>query len=87
MARTQKAVRSMYCPTDYTDTENSNGNVDNGSWRNEIEINNTVGSVNSREAVEEAHKMRDLLANYFDSPEGEVSWQEEYINRGRYQDV
>ncbi|OXU17516.1 hypothetical protein TSAR_005613 [Trichomalopsis sarcophagae] len=66
-------VRLMYCPSNYTDKESDNGDIISGSWRNEIQINNIEASANSRRAVEEAHKMRDLLANYFDSLEGQVS--------------
>lgn len=91
MSRTQQSVRQMYCPPEYTDREDENGQIINGAWRNEIPVDNipveVINNIGSRAVIQEAHNIRDTLAKYLNSPEGKVSWQEDYINRGRHQDT
>ena len=89
MARTQKDVRNMYCSPNFVDKD-AYGNVIQGSWRHEIgneNISRDCRLLSARQMTLAAHTMRDKLAKYFMSPEGEVSWQKEYIQRGRYQDI
>ncbi|CAB0029592.1 unnamed protein product [Trichogramma brassicae] len=90
---TQKSVRQLYCPESFVDTTNTDGNVVEGQWRNEVDIDsyttNRSTSNTSRNArtKEEAHAMRESLKEYFNSPEGELPWQREIVNRGAYGDI
>lgn len=53
-----------------------------------LDLENLPCEENMSEAVRvrRAFEMRDRLADYFVSPEGKVSWQEDYINRGKFKD-
>lgn len=87
--------KSSYCPNNFIDCETSDGTIRTGDWRNDVMPNSTFDDLenlpreeNLSEAarIRKAYQMRDRLADYFVSPEGEVSWQEDYINRGKYSD-
>jgi len=66
-----------YCPSGYTDTYDNDGNVILGQWRNDasggdlVSLSGTSGNRSSRDAA----RVRDILADYFVSPQGEVAWQ------------
>ena len=74
---------SVYCPTGFIDTEDGNGNIVEGAWREEpaaqgLEI---VGCMGSNRYSQTAAGIRDTFKDYFSSPTGEVSWQYRHINR------
>jgi len=54
-----------------------------GEWRNEDnEGFQGLAPSNAHRATRRAYNQRDLLANFFLTPEGEVPWQYAYIRRG-----
>lgn len=78
----QPATNRVYCPPNFVDNEN-NGNIIYGAWRNnDIQIQN-IAPCNARRATIEAYELRNKLADYFLTPEGEVSWQYECVRRGQ----
>lgn len=74
-----------YCPSNYVDYYDENGNVVSGLWRSE----NIPGSitrlnrVGSNHAATVAMKQQDTIAAYFTSDQGQIPWQWEIVNRGR----
>lgn len=69
-------------PSHYIDTELDNGDVIPGEWRKE----NAAGIQNLRpssahRARTVAYNQRDMLKDYFLTPEGEVTWQYAYVRR------
>lgn len=82
----EPAINKVYCPPNFVDVEN-NGNITYGAWRNnDIQFQNNL-PCNARRATIEAYKLRDKLADYFLTPEGEIPWQYEYIRRGQNSDI
>lgn len=78
----QSAINRFYCPPNFIDNEN-NGQVINGTWReNDIHIP-SIQPCSARRATVEAYEQRDKLADYFVTPEGEIPWQYEYVRRGQ----
>lgn len=74
-----------YCDTQSIDRELENGEVIPGSWRNNCQPEQLIPS-SSHRASRIAMETRDILADYFITPEGEVQWQYDYIRRGRNND-
>jgi hypothetical protein len=75
-----------YCPTNFVDYEDSSGNLRLGQWREKAQQNfffriGRTGANAYRQVVKE---LRDTLATYLCSPEGEMQHQYAYINRGRH---
>ncbi|XP_046383400.1 protein ALP1-like [Ischnura elegans] len=64
----------FYCPPNYVDSEN-NGVVNEGNWRLEMAALRGVGRLGANIATRVAYELRDMLANYFITREGEVPWQ------------
>ncbi|CAB0031713.1 unnamed protein product [Trichogramma brassicae] len=88
----KKSVRQLYCPESFVDTTNTDGNVVEGQWRNEVDIdsyttNRSTSNTSRNARTKEAHAMRESLKEYFNSPEGELPWQREIVNRGAYGDI
>ena len=75
---------SIYCPSGFTDSEDVDGNIVNGSWREERGSNTCLQPVhqtgNNRHSFSAAN-VRDSFCQYFNSPEGEVVWQYRHIRR------
>lgn len=69
---------NLYCPPNYTDYEDSNGNVHLGEWRNEVDPLRQA-RFGSNNAARSAFDLRNTLANYF-MAEGAVAFQYEKIN-------
>lgn len=81
-----KPENAMYCPSNYVDTWDKEGNVVLGQWR-QCEGNITfknMGRMGANNATRKNVTLRDTLAEYFISPEGTVLWQEVYITRGSF---
>ncbi|KAL7287592.1 hypothetical protein TKK_0018239 [Trichogramma kaykai] len=92
MSRSQKSVRQMYCPESFVDTTNTDGNVMEGHWRNEVDIDACMthrSTLNTSRNIrtKEAYAMRESLKESFHSPEGELPWQREIVTRGAYGDI
>ena len=69
-------VPERYIPTGALDMENSNGVVNEGSWRHDIATIPFANVPNSRKGRQprKAEEMRDQLCNYLNGP-GQVPWQ------------
>lgn len=67
-----------YIQSDLVDTENGDGTVSTGSWRNDMTDNITSLKTNSFNSTKKAKEVRDTFANYFNS-DGAVPWQMERI--------
>ena len=75
---------SIYCPSGFTDSEDVDGNIVNGSWREERGSNTCLQPVhqtgNNCHSLSAAN-VRDSFWQYFNSPEGEVVRQYRHIRR------
>ena len=69
-------VPERYIPTGALDMENSNGVVNEGSWRHDVATIPFANVPNSRKRRQprKAEEMRDQLCNYLNGP-GQVPWQ------------
>lgn len=73
----------IYCPPNFIDTEQEDGSIIHGAWRNEYSTEmSRIRSTTAHRSTTAAYKQRDEIADYLLTPEGEVPWQNEYINRG-----
>ncbi|OXU16892.1 hypothetical protein TSAR_003430, partial [Trichomalopsis sarcophagae] len=73
----------------FLDQENNYGLVKNGLWRKKFNDANQpqeIDNIPLNGNALNAGNVRDMLANYFLTPEGEVPWQYEYVRRGSYND-
>ena len=76
---------ASYTPNGFVDSENNNGSIRLGEWRNNVsgnanglvDIRPIRGSINREEFVQ----MREDLEEYFCSEEGSVTWQLDYVRR------
>lgn len=79
---------NSYCPVNYVDSEDNTGHVTQGEWRLHVNnVNLNLRRTNVHRAVTEAYNQRDILSEYFSSPQGEVPWQIDYIRRGYNRDI
>ncbi|XP_071641987.1 uncharacterized protein [Temnothorax longispinosus] len=79
----QPIANRIYCPLNFVDTEETDGNIIPGMWRNEnSECLEQIRPSTAHRATNEAYKQRDAIAEYLMTPAGEVSWQKEYVSRG-----
>lgn len=83
--------RNAYCPPGFVDeiTRDAQERI-NGQRAANVEQAHPVRDINRvdfEQQVLNAHEVRQTLTGYFLTPAGEVPWQDEYINRGSYQDV
>ncbi|CAI5696763.1 unnamed protein product [Oreochromis niloticus] len=67
-----------YVPPGYVDSEDANNQLVEGAWRMEGELQ-SVSMGLARNPSVEAKKQRDVLCEYFVSPAGSVSWQEDMV--------
>ena len=68
----------QYCPPNYVDHEEPQGNFISGDWRLETSQNagfDIISRVGSNTYSRSAAHVRDMFKDYFLSPEGEVEWQ------------
>ena len=80
--RRNSVSRNNYTPPGSLDHCDADGNFIEGSWRNEINEMNRLLNLNNvpRKGSANVHKIRDEFCNYFNSPQGKVSWQYDAIN-------
>ena len=74
----------MYCPPGFIDSEDGDGNVICGSWREEQGSSGGLSPV--RQAGSNHHSRiaamtRDNFFTYFNSTQGELSWQYHHVRR------
>lgn len=85
---TQSEGTSQYCPLNYVDREDQNGNVIPGAWRNDVQgdigepLLQDITRVGANNPAQYISRMRDALANYLWSDDGAVEWQMHLINEG-----
>lgn len=81
--RSENNNNTLYCPSSFIDTEQADGSIIPGTWRNEHSIGvECIRPTTVHRSTVQAYKQRDTIADYFLTPAGEVPWQNEYINRG-----
>lgn len=79
----QQVENRRYCPPCFVDTEEADGNIIPGMWRNEnSECLGQIRPSTAHRATNEAYKQRDAIAEYLMSPCGKVPWQIDYVCRG-----
>lgn len=69
-------VPGRYTPTGTLDREDSDGELNQGTWREEIKENPFSSIPNSRKGrqAKKAEEVRDLLCSYVNGP-GQIPWQ------------
>ena len=74
---------SCYCPADFADSEDSDGNVTEGMWREDPTPQGLerLGRVGSNYHSLSAATIREQFKTYFCSPQGKVSWQYQHDRR------
>ena len=78
---------NVYCPTGFTDGEDSEGNAINGGWREHTIGDNglhKIGKLGSNHYSWTAKSVRESFSDYFSSPEGAVPWQDKHIHWTSY---
>ena len=72
----------VYCPAGFIDSEDGDGNVVSGDWREEGSSGALapIGPAGSNHHSRSAATIRKNFCNYFNSPAGEVSWQYKYLS-------
>lgn len=73
----------IYCPPNFVDTAQENGDVTPGAWRNKNFGNNMerIRPSAAHRSTQAAYKQRDEIADYLITSSGEDLWQYEYVNR------
>lgn len=67
-----------YCPPNFVDQQDENGNIIPGLWRNDAEQLPDIYQPN-RVVANRASEMRETLKDYFQTPAGKVPWQLDMI--------
>ena len=68
---------AIYTPAGYVD----NGDNENGQWRAQGHQLEDIGHQGARNSNVDAITMRNEYCRYFNSENGRLSWQDDYINR------
>lgn len=80
---------SQYCPSNFVDTEKSDGSYEPGQWRQTV--SNDTGLLSIRPAYNRscmsANDMRQKFVDFFISEAGSLPWQNDYVMRGSRQYV
>ena len=74
----------VYCPFRFTDGEDGEGNIINGSWRELTAGLQRIGRISSNQYSWTAKSIREYFSDYFSSPGGAVPWQHHHIHRTSY---
>ena len=77
---------SVYCPPQFTDGEDSEGNIINGQWRDSFTQDSglhSIARVGNRGSWT-AETVRETFCDHFLSKEGNLPWQSEYVRRTAY---
>lgn len=70
-----------YLPTGFVDCESNSGEIIPGDWRKELNDTSFINLPKSRSnrSNQESNEIRDDLCNYFNSNQGSLSWQLDYV--------
>lgn len=78
----QTTEPSLYCPSGWVDGEDGAKNLIDGAWRAEdLSGFSQITRVGSNSYSRTAAEMREYFKEYFNSTDGEVSWQYAYVRR------
>ena len=82
----RQTENSLYCPSGFVDTEEANGDVQPGHWReltgnDENLLLKKLPNVRGSRYKEGAVKMRDALKDCINSATGSLRWQLDYVRR------
>lgn len=83
MKRQNKFCNFRYCPPGFVDSYDSEG-LQHGEWREQTQSDSgllPISSTGSNNYSREAKEARDNFRTYFNSAEGQVSWQLHHITR------
>jgi hypothetical protein len=69
-----------YTPPGFADSVEPTGVIQNGSWRQNVNLNDVAANTNRRMTSAGA-STRDEFVNYFNSAAGSLDWQTAYVNR------
>lgn len=75
-------TQQVYCPPTFIDMEQPNGDIVYGEWRLYENALRDIAAGPNRATVA-AYRQRDILSSYLLTPEGQVPWQMNHIQRGR----
>lgn len=78
----EQPPRRLYVPPNFVDREDADGVLHPGRWREEGGLEG-MDPLPPQFVIQNAVNMRDTLAEYFLTPEGELPWQMDYIRRTR----
>ena len=72
---------ARYLPSGFVDCESNSGDIIPGDWRKEVDISTFIDLPKSKSnrCTEDSTITRDNLCTYFNSIEGAVSWQKDYV--------
>ena len=74
-----------YCPVGFVDSEDNDGNISEGAWREEAMAGlGPIHRLGSHRHSSAAATIRDAFKDYFSSPAGEVQWQYQRVHRTCY---
>ena len=80
----QQADNAHYTPAGFVDSEDKSGAIIEGQWRKLIDSNfQNVGPIRNSRYAKNALQIREVLADFFVSKNGSVSWQWDHIKRTR----
>ncbi|XP_065665346.1 uncharacterized protein LOC136086784 [Hydra vulgaris] len=82
LMKKRSANNYLYCPTNYTDIDSPAG-FRPGDWRQDNSCSAALQplSSGSNNYSKDAKQVRDDFKEYFNSPEGELEWQLDLVNR------
>ncbi|XP_065675624.1 uncharacterized protein LOC136091841 [Hydra vulgaris] len=82
LMKKRSANNYLYCPTNYTDIDGPAG-FRPGDWRQDNSCSAALQplSSGSNNYSKDAKQVRDDFKEYFNSPEGELEWQLDLVNR------
>ena len=78
-----RKTESTYCPVGFVDSEDNDGNISEGAWREESTAQGLgpIHRLGSNRHSSAAASIRDAFKDYFSSPAGEVQWQYQRVHR------
>lgn len=70
-----------YCPTGLVDQEKTNGQIVPGTWRQGTDLQ-SVRRLGSNNSTKKAQSNRDILCDFFNSPNGSIPFQTDMVMKG-----
>ena len=86
----QKAYGRIYCPPGYIDYEDAHGILHHGTWRSEVTESGSLSDIKqlgSNNHSRSAQPFRQKVADYFQSAQGELPWQYDFVKRTSYEPI